>query len=207
MSIQLPTDIEANAKNIVQSVGHESVAVYRFLFGRYHDNDPKDDLIYQFVFRSFYRLDSAGLTPEFKSRFFELLSVAREKRQIDIPQIVRTLHDLPNRKGQSSLQFSFATKLANAVDSTVPIYDAEVATVFGFRPPYTYRPFEQRLSQYMEFYGELKLLYQSIIEANHLADARSLFREQYQCAVTEVSETKVLDFIFWSAGKLSREVL
>jgi hypothetical protein len=36
--------------------------------------------VFQFTFRSFYRLDNAGLTPEFKSKYFALLEESRKVR-------------------------------------------------------------------------------------------------------------------------------
>ena len=205
MTLIVPAVIEANADKIVQFIGRESVEVYRFLSKRFLEQEPKDDNVFQFIFRSFYRLDNAGLTDEFKTKFFELLSIAKAEQQADIQGIVRSLFDIPNRKGQASLQFSFATKLAATVESSSPIYDAEVASIFGFRPPYNYNPFEQRLSEYTAFYTELKSLYQTIIDRDCLREARTMFRSRYSCTKSDVPETKVLDFIFWSAGKLSRE--
>lgn len=207
MSLIVPSDIDTNANKIVHLIGQESVDVYRFLSKRFREQDPKGDRVFQFIFRSFYRLDNAGLTGEFKTKFFELLSIAKTEQQADISEIVRSLFDIPNRKGQASLQFSFATKLAATVEPTSPIYDAEVASVFGFRAPYNYKPFEQRLSEYTSFYTKLKSLYQTIIDKDDLKEARAMFRSQYQCTESDVPETKVLDFIFWSAGKLSREVM
>ncbi len=202
MPLQLPPNIEPNARDIVEFVSDESVDVYRFLSNRYIEHDPHTDRVYQFVFRSFYRLDNAGLTSDFKERFFELLSDARETNSVDIPAVVRSLFEHPNRQGQQSLQFSFASKLANSVDPGSPIYDREVAKVFVFRAPDKYRSFEKRLSEYMDFYDELKALYEKIIKENLLADTRKLFRDRYQCISADIPEVKVLDFIFWSAGKL-----
>ena len=181
MSLTVPSDIETNANKIVQFIGHESVDVYRFLSKRFCEQDPKDDKVFQFIFRSFYRLDNAGLSDEFKTKFFELLSIAKAEQKADIQKIVRSLFDFPNQKGQASLQFSFATKLAATVESTSPIYDLEVATIFGFRAPYNYKPFEQRLSKYIGFYTELKYLYQTII------DNRSFSRNAEQCSVPGTS--------------------
>ena len=115
------------------------------------------------------------------------------------------MNSIPNRKGQASLQFSFATKLAATVDNAVPIYDKEVAGVFGFRAPYTTRSFEQRLTEYLTFHEELRALYAQVIKNGQLQSARAQFRELYVPRSATVPETKVLDFIFWSAGKLSRE--
>ena len=70
MSPQVPRYIENDADAILQTLSRESIDVYRFLSERFITFDPKDDAVFQFVFRSFYRLDNAGLTPEFKERFF-----------------------------------------------------------------------------------------------------------------------------------------
>lgn len=196
MTLIVPSDVEANADKIIQLIGYESVDVYRFLSKRFREQDPKGDNVFQFIFRSFYRLDNAGLTDEFKTKYFELLSFAKAEHQADIQEIVRSLFNIPNCKEQKSLQFSFATKLAATVESSSPIYDTEVASIFGFRPPYNYKPFEQRLSEYTVFYTELKSLYQTIIDTDCLRKARTMFRDRYQCTDSDVPETKVLDFIF-----------
>ena len=119
--------------------------------------------------------------------------------------VVRDLWAIRNRKGQESIQYSFATKLAATVDEKCAIYDAEVAAVFSFRPPYTYRPFERRLAEYSAFHADLTALYNSIVETDRLREARALFRTMYGAPPASVPETKALDFIFWSAGKLLRE--
>lgn len=206
MSIQLPPEINENASQIIAALDPESIDVYQFLSERYLASDLATDTVYQFVFRSFYRLDNAGLTPEFKRRFFELMRDAKVAGVADIASLVEELRRFPNRKGQSSLQFSFATKLAATVNSHAPIYDAEVASLFGFRAPYTYKSFEKRLAEYLAFYEDLKQLYEKIIIDNQLRSARDLFRSRFGCDEMQVSEYKALDFIFWAAGKQSREV-
>ena len=205
MPLRVPPAVENNTDAIVRAIGLESVDVYRFLQQRLATADPAEDRLFQFLFRSFYRIDNAGLTPEFKTRFFEILRDAKIAGAVTIADVVRSLHLLPNRKGQTSLQFSFATKLAASIDSTVPIYDKEVAGIFGFRAPYTTRSFEQRLAEYLEFHAELASLYEAIVAEDRLRGARSLFRQLYAASPSTVPETKVLDFIFWAAGKLSRE--
>jgi hypothetical protein len=200
-----PPAVETNSEVIVRAIGQEAVDVYCFLRERISEVDPAEDRLFQFLFRSFYRLDNAGLTDDFKTRFFQLLQAAKCAGRVDIIEVVRDLWAIRNRKGQKSIQYSFATKLAATVDENCPIYDAEVAAVFGFRPPYTYRSFERRLAEYSSFHADLTALYNSIVETNRLIEARALFRTIYGAPPTSVSETKVLDFIFWSAGKLMRE--
>ena len=81
--------------------------------------------MFQFTYRSFYRLDNAGLTPEFKSRYFELLQEYRIK-PIDLKDICVDLYEYKTRKGYNSVQFSFATKLANTIDENYSINEQNI---------------------------------------------------------------------------------
>lgn len=197
------SDIEANGKLIVEGVGKESVAIYQFLVSEFAKGSVAENQVFQFMYRSFYRLDVAGLTPEFKSKYFWLLETSRNSKSVDIKQLTKVLYDLPNRKGQKSLQFSFVTKLANTVQPAHTIYDAEVASVFGFRPPHNYKAFDVRLEEYLAFYVRLSDIYNEILKRDHLLAPRQMFREMYGVQQKSFPDIKVLDFIFWSAGKLS----
>jgi hypothetical protein len=204
MPLHLPPELEYTPERIVRAIGREPVDVYRFLRERFLACEPQDDIVFQFVFRSFYRIDNAGLTDEFKTRYFEIFSAAKETNQVDLESIIHSLFEIPNRKGQPSLQFSFATKLAATVNVDTPIYDAEIAAVFDFRAPYNYKTFSQRLAEYMAFHVDLADFYRSIIGNGQMQAARTMFRKLYGVSEAQVSETKALDFIFWSAGKLSK---
>ncbi|GGP26837.1 hypothetical protein [Silvimonas amylolytica] len=204
MSLLLPLEIETSASLVLDALNKESIDVYRFLSERYLSVDPGADAVFQFMFRSFYRLDNAGLTPKFKQRYFDLMQDAKEAGRADLVSIVKELWKFPNRKGQQSLQFSFATKLAATVDPRLPIYDAEVASLFGFQPPHPSKPFEVRLDTYLSFYCKLRRLYEQTLTNNQLNFTRTLFREKFTCNEAQVSEQKALDFIFWAAGKRSK---
>lgn len=195
-----------NAQSIVEAVGQESVYVYLFLCEEFVKGPVTHNHVFQFVYRSFYRLDNAGLTPEFKSAYFDLLERSRCSPEVDLESLSRKLYDIPNRKGQQSLQFSFVTKLANTISPHYPIYDSEVAKVLGFRAPYNYKAFETRLAEYLTFYESLRELYKRIITDGILREPVRLFNEKYAPVSSRVPEVKVLDFIFWSAGKLLIEV-
>jgi hypothetical protein len=199
--------IEKNAVKIVDAIGAESVEVYRFLSDEFSCGSVSENYVFQFLYRSFYRLDNAGLTPAFKREYFVLLEETRNLSEIDLPLLARRLFGIPNRKGQQSLQFSFVSKLANTANSQYPIYDAKVASVFGFRAPHNNKIFDVRLNEYMTFYNKLRDVYAEILEGNLLAEARRMFRSTYATPLEGIPEIKVLDFIFWSAGKLSPQLL
>src|SRR5262249_6782436 len=115
--------IEANADKIVGEIGRDSVEVHCFLSNEFARGSILENYVFQFTYRSFYRLDNAGLTPEFKQKYFVLLEEARNLPEVDLPDLTRRLSRIPNRKGQDSLQFSFVSKLANTVNAQYPIYD------------------------------------------------------------------------------------
>lgn len=196
--------VDDKATAVLGELGTEAVTVYRFLSERFKTYDPAQDELFQFVFRSFYRLDSAGLTAAFKKRFFELMSSARLEGRADVGAITTELRDYPNLKGQLSLQFSFATKLAATISPHLPIYDSEVASIFGFRAPHHNKMFEARLDANLSFYSKLQTIYGRIIEDDSLRSVRTQFRSKFGCAESEVSEHKALDFILWAAGKHKR---
>jgi len=144
--------LKENAQVIVEAVGREAVDVYLFLSDAFARGPVTQNCLFQFVYRSFYRLDNAALTPEFKAEYFECMEDARSGLKVDLAAIVKKLYKLPNLKGQASLQFSFVTKLANTINPNYPIYDAKVAKCFGFKAPANNKPFDTRLQEYLVFY-------------------------------------------------------
>ncbi|MBI3986883.1 MAG: hypothetical protein HY343_08195 [Lentisphaerae bacterium] len=180
--------------------------MYVFLARQFAAGDVSTNYLFQFVFRSFYRIDNAGLTSDFKSEYFRLMEDARVRGDVDLKAVVLALRPFPNRKGQQTLQFSFTTKLANTVRSDYPIYDSEVARVFGFGTPYNYRPFEDRLDRYLACYERIRDAYSEILATDALLEPRERFRRQYGVTPDMMPEMKVLDFIMWRAGKLGLKV-
>lgn len=193
--------INASSVQIIGNLQEESLAVYCFLHEQWKSQSAVDNKIFQFVFRSFYRLDNAGLTDEFKKKYFELLEDSRSS-QPNIKEICEHLYKIRNRRGLMSLQFSFVTKLANTVNSSLPIYDSEVAKMYGYRAPLSSRPVPERIDHLLKFYAELSDDYNKIISEGLLDKTLELFDKTFQKYTNKVSQNKKLDFIIWSAGKL-----
>jgi hypothetical protein len=193
--------IEASRGLVIDTLDPESPEIYVFLMDRFAHTDVSSDLVFQFVFRSFYRLDSAGLTKAFKYEYFAALQRLRASSTIDIETVATHFHAFPRLKGDNTLQFSFVTKLAHTIDPSAPIFDNEVAQVFGFRRPAS-GTFTERLHGHLEFHTWLRSTYQTVIAKGLLARTIDLFRQQFARQARVIGETKTLDFIFWSAGKL-----
>lgn len=194
------SEIEVSAERIVDLIGRESVDVYVFLSEMFGVGSIIENYVFQFVYRSFYGLDNAGLTSEFKSKYFDLLEEARGVLEPDLPSIARTLYPIPHSRGYRSLQFSFITKLAHTVNHQLPIYDGKIAALFGFEAPSG--ELEDCLRKYMSFYEKLRRLYTVIVSQNLLPKSCALFADVYSPSSSRVSDVKALDFILWSSGKL-----
>lgn len=198
--------INKNASEIVGNIAPESIDVYLFLSKQFKEKGVCENYLFQFVFRSFYRIDNAGLTPEFKDRYFELMEEAKSSGQIDLTYLAKDLYSYPNRKGSNTLQFSFISKLANTVDPSYPIFDSEIGGLYGFRTPYNYKEFEIRLSEYLNFYEKLISDYNKILKENLLDVAIKEFESVFSPTNKPIPDVKKLDFLLWSAGKLKKKI-
>ena len=89
--------------------------------------------MFQFVFRSYYRLDNAGLGDKLKVAYFNILQAHRRDSSPDLRGICDELGRYDTEQGKQSIQFSFATKLLATIDANQPIYDSFVASLFNFR--------------------------------------------------------------------------
>ena len=195
-----------NAEKIISNIDEESIDVYLYLqdtFGSTRDINTNH--LFQFIFRSYYRLDSAGLTPDFKTQYFKVMQTCRNNTAVDIKAICNELYELKNRKGQNTLQFSFATKMANMIDNQLPIYDSAVATMYDFKRPYG-KDYDVRLSKYIDFYSTLQKHYAEYIQNGSLRNVVFKTMKSTLPNVNHVSDIKKLDFLVWSAGKLKMKM-
>lgn len=191
--------IENNSTEIIENIDQESVDVYNFLKSEFKKSNVNKNHLFQFVFRSFYRIDNAGLTPELKKEYFNILQQYRNEKKFDFEKVLRRLYSFPNRKGQNTLQFSFATKMFNTINDSMSIYDSKVARVFSLSRPYQSK-FEIKLDKYLDQLDKIQTSYKQIIEQNLLPKTTGLFDQEFKD--NKLSEMKKLDFIFWSAGKV-----
>lgn len=191
--------IENHSTEIIKNIEQESIDVYVFLQNEFSNSNINKNHLFQFVYRSFYRLDNAGLTTEFKKEYFQILEKNRDKTIFDFKSVLQSLSKFPNRKGQNTFQFSFTTKMANTIDNSMPIYDSEVARMFSLTRPYQ-TDFETKILKLSEQFEQIKKGYESILEQNLLPKTIELFDQTFKN--NQLSEMKKMDFIFWSAGKI-----
>lgn len=191
--------IQSKQIDIIENLEYESIAVYLFLQEEFKKGSVTDNYLFQFVYRSFYRLDNAGLSKGFKSEYFRVMEEYRKQTSIDPIDIVKRLYPFKRLKGDNSIQYSFATKLINTINPEYPIYDSEIALVFRF-PVHYIKDINKRLERYQQQQACIIDTYKNIIESKCLKTTLKLFDERFKG--NDLSVNKKLDFIVWSTGKL-----
>ena len=103
-------------------------------------------------------MDNAGLSDKMKKHFFQLLA----EKQTNLETILSDLYDIPRKKGDNSMQFSFATKLLHTIDNEKPIFDKEIESLTFSKP--TRRGKQNQIRAYLELYNDLEKLTVDLLE-------------------------------------------
>lgn len=183
----------------------DAVPVYLFITERYAAaKDVSGDHVFQFVFRSYYRLDNAGLGDAFKVAYFGLLQHHRVGPRPELHQLCKSLAQHDTKRQKQSLQFSFATKLLATINPAQPIYDSYVASMFGFNPPYHVKDFSKRLDKFLGFYQVLSEACRWLTVQTKFASVNAAFAENND-QWAKVPQMKQVDFILWATGKAIKQ--
>ena len=192
-------EIDEKQDGILSELTFESIAVYSFLKNEYAKENIRNNLVFHFVFRSYYGLDNAGLSDGIKSHFFELLA----EKQTNLGLILSKLYEIPRLQDDNSIQFSFATKLLHTIDNDKPIFDSNVEKSTNIKLRGSDR--DTKIRSRIEAYDSLEKLYAKLKEDDKTKKLISKFRLKFKVDEEKISDTKVLDFIMWSLGKLKKE--
>jgi hypothetical protein len=184
---------------------NEDIDVYLFLLDRFCESSGEidNDHVFHFLFRSYYRMDNAGLSIEFKTEYFKIMRNCFNDKITDVEIICLKLSKYKNLRNQNTVQFSFATKLAAMIDPELPLFDQYIGKMYGFNPPYV-PTIDDRLKKHIAFYNTLKESVQ------WLKQQKEYLGLQGKLAIrlanwTRLSTTKQADFILWSGGKLKMD--
>jgi hypothetical protein len=195
--------INSSAKQIIENLKDESLGVYLFLQNHWREVVVTEDVLFQFVFRSFYRMDNAGLSEDLKKQFFIIMENNRMIEHPDIYTICLELYKIKNLKGQNSIQFSFVTKLANTINPLLPIYDSNIALMYGYNN-ITNKCYKEKIKNLTDFYQTMSCDYGFFIKNGDLETTLTVFDKIFPAFKDSISVNKKLDFIIWSAGKLHK---
>lgn len=199
LSEEIIQQIDEKQKDILSNLDFESIEVYNFIKKEYAKGNIQENFVFQFVFRSFYGLDRAGLSDKMKKLFFKLLA----EKQTNLGFILSDLYEIPRMDKKKSMQFSFATKLLHTIDNSKPIYDTEIGSLTYSKPK---RPGKDiQIQDYSELYKNLEMLNAKLLEDNRIQRVISEFRLKFDADKEKISEVKALDFIMWSLGKIKEK--
>ena len=99
--------IENNSTEIIENIDQESVDVYNFLKTEFRKSNINENYLFQFVFRSFYRIDNAGLTPEFKKELYQACRtiIEHEDAFIDLAFQMGPMEGLTGKEVKDYIRF------------------------------------------------------------------------------------------------------
>lgn len=194
---QIIENVSGRQDKILSSLNFEDVSVYVFLKDEYSKGNILNNFVFQFVFKAWYGLNNAGLSDEIKNRYFSLLA----DRQTDLEIILSELYEIPTLNGNNAIQFVFATKLLHTINNNKPIFDSQVGNIINMRVRGSSK--NEKIDSCIEIYDYLKDLYTKLITNKRIKEVISKFRLKFNVDTEKISDTKILDFIIWSLGRLN----
>ncbi len=197
-NLEIAEEIYRRHEEIISNISRESVDVYLWLRDEYKKGNIKNNTVFQFVFRSYYRLDRAGLGKKLKKRYFELLDAKEDNLEF----ILNELHKIPRERGDNTVQFSFATKLLHTIDNSKPIFDDEVSVVIHKKVAGKNK---ERIESARKIYAYLENFYSEFIGNVKIQKVIKKFKSKFDIDAKRISEQKILDFLIWSLGKLKKD--
>ena len=197
--------IVSRARRIQDELKCKDIEDYLSLMKQFKDSYPHaaSDQKFQRRFRTYYRLNSAGLTQDFMAEYFKLMDELPRSKHVDLALICARLKKHRDRQNRESLQFSFCTKLAATLNPKYPIYDVNVAKVFDFDPPRPSLPYEERVRLYLSFYAHIRSTIKWLASCPEIVKINGAQTTKFR-QWDALSKTKQVDFLIWTAGKLLR---
>lgn len=197
--LEIIEEIYKRRGEIISNISSESASVYLWLKDEYSKGNIKNNSVFRFVFRSYYGLDSAGLSDKQKTEYFALMA----NGETDLETILNELYKWPTLRNKNSIQFSFATKLIHTIDTSKPIFDTEVSAVI--HKAVTGNSKETKIESAKNIYAYLENLYLMLVENPKIKEVMKESRSKFSAGTKKITDEKVLDFLVWSLGKLKRK--
>jgi hypothetical protein len=151
------------------------------------------------TFESYYVMGAAGLTEDFKNRFFELLFALAIRDDDPYTSLLKDLYEYPRRQGDKSLQCSFVSKLVAVHDESRPILDKHVSNFFGIKIPST-GGVDFKISVFVACIGLLRKIYQGWAEDSQFNEILSRLKLRHPRLVN-CDTCRVADLLVWTVGR------
>jgi len=144
---------------------------------------------FEYFFMTYYGMDGTGMYDSSKEKYFKLLFDNTRNKSIDLKTVL-------NEISNTTVYFSFATKLFATIDTSKPIFDDRVRRALGL-PNVSGKNYEERIESAIKIYVDLENFYNS--EEKNYKDFRcncvSVFNEVYDNNC--ISNEKKIDFVLW----------
>lgn len=191
--------INSNIQDILDSISNEHVWLYDWLVQNFNRVGEDE---YQKRYKTFWRLNGAGLSRGFCDHYFHYLLTAGDTVP-RLDELALELYQVPIRPNKYALQFSFCTKLCHMLDRNMPIYDSNIRDFYDFKVPSYYLPVQLRIENLVEFHRYLVHEYQRVLHEGILDDAILAFLERFN--PEHFTDIKVIDSLIWAYSHKKEE--
>lgn len=193
--------IEKNQDKIIEQISQEDIDIYCFIQEEYKrlGSDLENNLIFRYIFKKYYLSSSARFFKDNSYKtFFSTFSKLNINNEDNINGIIEKtlLSLLPMRR---NLEYSYTSKMIHTINSKYPIYDSFVKLALRMKD-ITGKNNDTKIKKIIENYTQISDLYDDIIKHNYLEKIINKFKKMRD--ISKLNIVKILDFLFWSAGKL-----
>ena len=189
-------DLDRYSQRIIELLFAGAIHTTCYLTETSANEDIRTNTVYKHIFKRYYGLNFAGLTPEFYEEFFEQLVIAKNKG-FDIFRIAAALKAIKNKKDQESLQFSFISKIGATVDPRLPIYDSRIVQIFGLSNRNGIKGHDNKLAILTDDYKVLKDKINRLLNEQQMNRLISEIEQKMGAIGYSLPEERICDLILW----------
>lgn len=172
-----------------------TISTYLILKNALHHHGANHFNDFKHQFASFYGMHRFTKGGNFYEQFFQKMEQMEKGTKYDVSKLAEELFD----EEDSKIQFSFMTKLLNILNEyEYPIYDSNVANVFGIYPPAN-KERNERIRKYIANYTIIIETYEKLISQH--TELILQFRDYFKVTNEELSDLRIMDFIIWKLGE------
>ena len=180
----------------------EAIEVYTFLHRQALEKVEGNGL-FIFTFRSFYNIDSRGVTDTFEQKYFSLMEQHRAGNKLpNITIICDELYQVKNKYGNPTMQFPLVTNMLNTLNPYFPTFEQEIADLFSFTSTRHLKGFYKKMKRYLDQYRILHETYCNLVTDPDLADVFAKVNKTYEQG-RALPNYKKLDLLMLQLGRLS----
>ncbi len=151
------------------------------------------------IFESYYGLNAAGVTNDFRDRYFGLLFGLEIQDDDPYTPILLELYEIPRHKGDKALQCSFVSKLVAIHDESHPIFDRHVSDFFGINVP-SNGSVDFRIAGFLANLEYLRKTYECWTEDAEFQKILLTVKQTHPY-LNGCTTPRIADFLVWTVGR------